>query len=671
MSKNKFGDNPMRGSNDYDDDYSFDSYGDDSLDSFKHDYDDYSLTRDDEMPLTSERSKSASDPRHYDEEPLDRAEPTSANRSPSRRETIQRIAEEQQNGIPRNPGVTASDTRLVAISGTVNPYAGRRLSGSGSGSAVPGTGAGTRGRVSSISERAGSRRGRSDRVGGGNRRPPGYRFPSKSKFAAFYIVLLLLAVGVFLTVIFVAIENIEGVLDNLPVIGSASTPPLTPPPNTPAPRPDRRSQTALVTGINSFGETRTITLLDINSRRTQDFTVPEDAIIRDRNTRPMTFPELRLGNILDIEYDARSAELPEIITIYRSRSPLAFEHTARTNVQINIDESEITFGNEVLRFIPGQTLVLYRGESFPIGQIRAIDSVTLVGYGDTVWFVQLEAGHGFLQFTNPGVVANGTVVIGGNMVFLLDEIPSSIELPEGTHQVVVEGANIETFIENVVISQGQTTRLDMGDAPLRAALLHINVTPEDALIFVNGELHEGDGPAQVKFGEVHVRVERHGFLSQEERREIVAQINSISFELVEIVHDQTLVIFTVPTNAEIFIDNVFAGFSTLTRQGVSPGTYRIVARLPGYESPPINMVVTGHETEDIFKTILLMPVTTDPFANMPSHDVEPLPPATPVPFPTLPPATPFPTPPPGGFPYIPLPELPENEPWWLNLPPES
>jgi hypothetical protein len=626
-----------------DDDFGYD---DDSFDNYKYeDYDDdYSLTGEDEKPLTSVRFE--------DEKPLAGGGSEGANksRSMSRRETIRQVAEEQQSGTPRKPGIVTQDTRLAS-----NPYAGRRLSGS---KIDPGMGGG----------RVNRERTPEERIPASGSRPPG----KKNNFAMFYIALLVVSIGICLTVILVIASNWDGAIGVLPSLRTNPT-------ATPAPTADpiehreiRRAQALLITEINysrGEGEPHTMTLLDINSspRRAQEYAVPYTGVrLSDRSSQHMSisFNEFQVGNIVDIEYDARNTTRPEITALNRTRSVQFFEQVARTNVQINIETSQITIGNSVWNFIPGQTLVLYNGMEFPISQIRPIDIITVEGYGDTVWRIQLVAAHGFLQIFNTDMISNGIITIVPNTHYVgrpLEEITEDITLPEGTYTVTITGDNIEDFSETVTITQGQTERLDMGEAELSSALLLVTTTPDDATIIINGRVFEYAGfPAQVEFGEVHVRVERQGFLPQEQTFEITGPINSVTFDLIEIQSEHTLVVFTQPINARIYLNNVFIGFSTLTYT-VSPGTYSVVARLPGYVDSRFDITVTGRETEDIMKSLILLPETRDPFENLPPFDADPIPSPSPTP-------TPLPTNTPNNNGQ---PNDDNNSDAWWNVPPPT
>jgi len=88
--------------------------------------------------------------------------------------------------------------------------------------------------------------------------------------------------------------------------------------------------------------------------------------------------------------------------------------------------------------------------------------------------------------------------------------------------------------------------------------------------------------------------------------------------------ESTLVLSTLPTNAEIYIDNAFVGHSTLTHN-VLPGTYNIVARLPDHDETRMSITVTGHETEDIVRHILLTPIQSPPPSPTPTPTPSPSP----------------------------------------------
>jgi len=521
----------------------------------------------------------------------------------------------------------------------------------------------------------------------------------KSQFTNFYVTMLILGVGICLT-IFIAVSQAIG---RSPSGGGGNnsnahlqTQPTPPPALPTVVRPDRRDFTAMVTEIDHFSDPRIITFMDVRDRRIRHFPVADNVSLSTRHGRPMTFGELRIGQLVEVAYDGNNQEVFII-----NDSVQAWEHRSRTNVQINIEESTVTLGNQIFNF-NSQTLITYRGELFSIAQITTNDTITMTGIGDTVWTITVDAAHGFLQLVNADIVVNGRIRVdtnnSTNIFRSLEDVTESITLVEGTHRIIVEGANIETFIQDIIIEQGRTYDLNLGEVVLRPARLHLHVQPSYAEIFINGELFDGTSPALLTFGEHHIRVESEGYLPQEQTINIYRDVAHIQFDLVRIVRDYTLVIFTTPTNAQVFINNEFIGYSPITRQ-VHPGTHHITVRLSGHLDSNSSVYVAEGTTEAVTRHLLLsttmgnewivpphtvdpiptptpLPAITPPPQGIPGYQIQPTPVPTPSipslpiePSPTLPPAlptpmpaTPQPTPIPTPTPFQDLPELPPTPP---------
>ena len=450
----------------------------------------------------------------------------------------------------------------------------------------------------------------------------------KSMFSAFYSVLALLGVGICLTVMVVVAQNF---LDNPPEIGAvpSPTPGMENAPTIPVGSIELRQQTTLVENINIVGHQRRLTLMDVNTRLSRDFTVLDTAIILSRASSPMTFNDLRIGHILDISYDPREMEIHNI-----NESVQAWERRSRTNVMVDMNSATITIGNESWNF-NSQTLVLYQGRTFPIAQIRPIDSVTVSGFGDTAWFVQLDAGHGFLRFTNTDMITNGTLMIGTHLFYALADVTDQLTLSEGTHRILVDGSNIEAFIQYVDIEQGRTVTVNLADVQFRLATLTIIVSPIDADVLINGEIHDVTEPASLEFGEHIIRVESPGFYPQEETIVITNVNNNLRFELEEIIVDGQVRIHTTPPNAEVFIDGVFVGYSPITAT-VRPGEHQINVRMRGHSDmnylidvPPLEpgerpierhfWLLPAVHPDDLGPSGPVVPLPTDPPAQLPGE----------------------------------------------------
>jgi hypothetical protein len=450
-------------------------------------------------------------------------------------------------------------------------------------------------------------------------------------------------------------------------------PPQESEPPSPIEQRDIRQTYGLITAIDTNSLERSLLLLEIPSSRTQNFEILDSTHIRNRFGATLALNELNVGMIIDIGYEQNSMSLASV-----SESAQAWEMRFQNNVRIDLENATISLGNESYNY-NSQTIVHYRGESYPISQITPMDTVTLVGYHNNVWFIRLEGSHGFVRFEQSDKIIDGTLAIDTSIFMLLKDATESIPLVEGTHRIVIEGQNIETYIRDILISPGETNTVSLIDVELRLARLLITVSEPDAIIIINGEVQEEPGPVEVEFGEHQVRIEKEGFLPVEQTITVNQAQREFAIELTRIPTTARVMVYTSPSPAEIFIDNVFVGYSPLTRE-METGTITVTARLEGYNDFTLASWVL--EDGDNARTLLLTERTPDPFANMPPpQETQPLDPvATPPPLDNTPPwdtspwdtspwdTSPWDAPPPYEPPtYDPPPEY-VNDPWNFYIP---
>jgi len=431
-----------------------------------------------------------------------------------------------------------------------------------------------------------------------NRRPAPKKNNSKQKFAIFYIGLLFVAVVVCIVVFVFAFR---WAMESTPDIIIPDTPDIIAGDENGhiAANREIENMVALVTSIST--DPRGLTLLNIETETTRHMPFDGDVILRNRAGNPMAFTQLRVGQLMEIQYDTDSLEVTAV-----RESQHAWEHRAQTGVHVNTDNRTISIPHEQPFSFTSQTLFLHDGEPFSVGQIGPMDAVTIIGIGTTAWLIQLDASHGFLEITNFAEIVDGTITIGTLHPLPLNEIVEPITLSDGTHRIIVEGANIETFIENIVIAQGQTLTFSLEDVQPRMSSLHIVTSPTGATIFVNGE--EAQSPITIGFGEHIIRVEREGYEPQERVVTVSDRVMSERFELEAIhrvpdPHQALLDIRTIPTQAHIYINGVFAGTSNLAIP-VPPGVHTITARLPGHQDSTIQRTVAAGEEADLLIVLI-------------------------------------------------------------------
>ena len=492
----------------------------------------------------------------------------------------------------------------------------------------------------------------------------------RNTFAVFYVITMIIGVVVCVTLFALAYQTL--VPDRIMTGNSPSDTE-----NTPVvfERPEQERELGMISSINSLHRTLTLHLLD--SGRTDRFYMTDSTPVQDRRGNPIGFGELDLGDIIEVTFDVHSRDLAAV-----NESGRAWREQHRGNFDINLEAGTITIGNRVYTY-SSRTMVLNRGEDFSIVMINPEDAITLVGYGDKIWSIRVDSGHGFIRFENAEQVVNGTVTIGNTSFYTLED-SRPISVIEGTHRVIVNGQNIETFVADVVVRQNQTVNIDlMSDIQLRHGRLQLIINEPNAVVLIDGEPVE-ETLVELEFGTYVLRVEAPGFIPIQQEVELVQDFMRLELDLVRDISGAQILIETFPSDAQIFLDDAFVGNSPVTVE-VEFGTRSIIARRAGYEDRPLHIMVDENSPRQYMLTMMqlpmhppigLPPAPTDDghYLPGPGPGVTPIPspvihpdwpqqqlPAQPIPQPVQPQAPPPPPPPP-------LPSPPDDTGWdWPSV----
>lgn len=481
-------------------------------------------------------------------------------------------------------------------------------------------------------------------------RKPTYRnsasIAEKGKMAlvGMYIFILFIAVALCIVAVVVVINLFRENAPDLNNIIGERDPSIVdndPPPQ--AMRPQIENMDGMITRIDTA--TMELDIVNVDSLNAYTFPIADDVTLRNRDNTAMTFSQLRIGQLVEVSYDI-NPDVP-IITEMREHTRSIFRNEQR-NVHINLENNTVSVGTEAFLF-NSQTLVIHRGDRIPIGQIRPSDSVSITALpvdrqrpdrGAIAWVIQLDSASGTFMVANAGHIVNGRIIIGNLHPLLLHELNEPIDIPEGPHRVEIEGDNIDTIIENIIISPGQPFVLNLGDIELNQATLEFDITPAGATVFINDERVTGNS-TNVDFGTHAIRVEHAGYISHEAEIIVNESTTSISVDLEAEITTARLTISTIPINAHILVDGVQVGTSSPNIVlELEPGTYLISARVDGFFE--YNMFITLTQQQEAVRTISLTRIPDDIDEPEPGNQdgdnnqgsfIPPLPPPLPPPAP--------------------------------------
>ena len=409
----------------------------------------------------------------------------------------------------------------------------------------------------------------------------------QSQFTIFYILTLVAAVTlciVIFLVVFTARSNNGGVIQP-PSNGSTA---MTDPDNQPVAIEETTTFIGFIQEV--VPSANQIKVLDIDTGVISTLTADATTTLTSRFGQAMLFSEFREGDMIDVSFTRRTNVLRSM-----GISSDSWEHRQVKDVRVDVANQTLSYGSETYKFGRG-FMVRYRDEPYSISNVKPIDTVTIRGYKNTVWAVDIIRSHGTLVIVGKDEIIDGHVEIDTDVFTMLDSF-EAMDLVEGERRLVIKGANVEPFVKLITINPGEVTTVDLAaeaQLQLRSGVLLLTVSEAFYTLIVNGELKSTNEPVVLPYGAHQIRIEKDEFEPWEETIEVNSPTVDLNARLERIYKIARLLVSTEPEGADIYVDNVFVGRSPVNVP-VDMGVHTVMPRLDGYISVTVPVDVRTNE----------------------------------------------------------------------------
>jgi hypothetical protein len=195
-------------------------------------------------------------------------------------------------------------------------------------------------------------------------------------------------------------------------------------------------------------------------------------------------------------------------------------------------------------------------------------------------------------------------------------------LQAGTHPVELAKAGYKGWQGQATINAGETTYLSptlQPDTQPVYATVSLVSNPSGASVYSNG-VYKGKtipgGPVvstQVLPGTYTLLLTKSGYQDYTTVGSVVAGKNyDIVANLVPVSNPTTgaIAVSSVPSGADVYINNGFKGLSPITIESLTPGTYYVLVRLSGYQDWQSNVPVSAGSTAQVSAILIPAPIRT-------------------------------------------------------------
>jgi hypothetical protein len=340
---------------------------------------------------------------------------------------------------------------------------------------------------------------------------------------------------------------------------------------------------------------------DIEKEQNVSLQVDGTTELKDKYGQPMILAEFQLGQLIQTKYDEKSKK-PEFLRL----SAQGWEQKQIKDVQIHLEDKTIQVGNTNYQYTD-EIIVYYKGQPIELKKIEPVDVVTLRGYKDHVWSVEMEKSHGYIVFSNTSKYT-GALVEVDRMHFTTIEEVGKLSVEEGMHKVVVTQEGFEPFVKEVMVNAEDTTEINLSELKPKSGNLEVHVNVSDYEVFIDGVLYPANQLIPLAYGDYQITVQKKGYKKWNKSEKINSEYKRLDIQLEKVEQEQTnklvtLSVDTNPSDAEVYIDDAFIGMSPVQTK-VKYGDHNVTLRKKGYRDMRIPITIdTGSKKKDCIFTL--------------------------------------------------------------------
>ncbi len=249
----------------------------------------------------------------------------------------------------------------------------------------------------------------------------------------------------------------------------------------------------------------------VDEMRETGFSYDLATSVKSVNDEELVISELQFGSVLELVPRDDSGMLSKI-----SVSKNAWDYKGVKNLEIDEVASRMQIGDSKFVYDAGLTVMSNRN----IISVHDIDTskdvLEVRGVGEKILSIDVTTGHGTLDFTDYDDFLGGSIEIGYEV---FDDIAENMKyvLREGMYKVVMR--NGQYSLNKVVeIKRDRTEVLRVADYigdMTKNSEVKFNLSPAEAIIYIDGRETDTSGGIRLDYGEYMVRVTAEGYVPWE------------------------------------------------------------------------------------------------------------------------------------------------------------
>lgn len=325
----------------------------------------------------------------------------------------------------------------------------------------------------------------------------------------------------------------------------------------------------------SGGSDSSLAVYDLENKSDLLLQVKGGTRIKSAYGEDIAISQIKKGQIIEGKYNKENFDAYAIHVSGR-----AWERKNPNAFSIMAGQDKIKIGNDEYQFDPALVMVFKGDQLMTLDQINVKDEVTIRGYQNEVWAIEVVAGHGTIVLKNADAYLGGTIEIGNRDIRSVEK-DMQIEVAAGVKRVIISQDNMNPYSEDVFIEEGKEVVIDLGTFKPKVSKVTFTSVQEGVALYIDGQKQaSANEEVTLEFGKHKLKAEKEGYLPWESDILVNQVLMEVRIDMK--VEPQYLEVQT-PAGAELYIDGARVG-TIPARTVISPGQHTITIQKPGFYS---------------------------------------------------------------------------------------
>lgn len=273
-------------------------------------------------------------------------------------------------------------------------------------------------------------------------------------------------------------------------------------------------------------EAGTVQFQNITSSRRYTLNYDGTTTVYDKNDQALSMEQLKEGSVVTVRFYK-----PRKALAYVKENPNCISYSNVRNYSMDLRKGTITIGDGLYN-ISGHVVVVSDGRETDMMEVNQMDVLSVWGYKNMIYGINVEKGHGYLRLQNEDYFVNGWIDIGDSVIRKVAQ-DMLLVVPEGTHTVTVSNKG-SSATQEITFARNEEMAWDLGEVEItvvQKGTVIFTLTPATAKVFIDGREVNVSKPVEIEYGLHQMRITADGYDTVAQYIRVAEPSASVAVEL--------------------------------------------------------------------------------------------------------------------------------------------